>query len=91
MVVEPTIFRREYCLLDMQGNLLEVACASVGVTMSPDVVLASRVIDHGRLGCREVVRGRHLSARENDTERHHGPGGRQCEKRGTSPQEDLQW
>ena len=91
MIVEPTILRREYRLLDMQGNLLEVACASISVTESPDLVLASRVIDHGRLGCREVVRGRHLSARENDTERHHGPGGRQREKSGNSPQKDLQW
>ena len=91
MVVEPTIFRREYCLLDMQGNLLEVACASVRVTESADLVLASRVIDHGCLGCREVVRGRHLGARENDTERHDSSGGRQRQKRDNSPQEDLQW
>ena len=91
MVVEPTVLRCEYRLLDVQRNLLEVACASVGVTQSSDLVLTSRVIDHGRLGCGEVVRGRHLGAREYDTERHNSRGGRQREERRNSPQENFQW
>ena len=91
MVVDPTVLRCEYRLLDVQGDLLKVACASVGVTKPSDFVFASRVIDHGRFGCREVVRGRHLGARENDTERHNSRGGRQGEERRNSPQEDFQW
>ncbi len=90
MVVEPTVLRRQHCFLDVQGDLLEVACASVGVTQPSNLVLAARVIDHGRFGCGEVVRGRHLGARENDTERHDSRGGRQREERENSPQEDLQ-
>ena len=90
MVVEPTVFCCEYRLLNVQGDLLQVACASVGVTQPSDFVLTSRVIHHGRFGCGEVVRGRHLGARENDTERHDSRGGRQREKRRNSPQEDLQ-
>ena len=90
MVIEPPVLRCQYCFLDVQGNLLEVARASVGVTQPSNLVLASRVIDHGRLGCGEVVGGRHLGARENNTERHDSRGGRQHEERGNSPQEDLQ-
>ena len=91
MVVEPTVLRCEYRLLDVKGDLLEVTCASVSVTQPPDFVLASRVIDHRRFGCGEVVRGRHLGPRENDTERHDSRGGREREERRNSPQENFQW
>ena len=91
MVVEPTVLRCQHCFLDVQGDLLEVACASVSVTQPSDFVLASRVIDHGRLGCGEVVGSWHLGAREYDTERHDSRGGRQREERRNSPQENFQW
>ena len=91
MVVEPTVLGCQHCFLDVQRDLLEIACASVSVTQPSDFVLASREIDHGRFGCGEVVRGRHLGARENDTERDDSRGGRQREERSYSPQEDLQW
>ena len=91
MVVEPTVLRCQHCFLDVQGDLLKVACASVGITQPSDFVLASRVINHRRFGGGEVVRGRHLGSRENDTERHDSHGGRQREERSDSPQENFQW
>ena len=90
MVVEPTVLGCQHCFLDVRRDLLEVACASVSVTQPSDFVLASRVINHRRFGCGEVVRGRHLGPRENDTERHDSRGGRQREERRNSPQENFQ-
>ena len=91
MVIEPSVLCCQHCFLDVQGDLLEVACASVGITQPSDFVLASRVINHRRFGCGEVVRGRHLGPRENDTERHDSHDGRQREERSDSPQENFQW